>query len=346
MTTTDGATSSWARLPDNQAIRDTPRQRMTADGMWLDMRPKVMSNQDHTLSGRFRVKFPSFEYHRPGSLPEALALLAEIGDDALPLAGGQSLFPMMAYRLAAPSALVDLAAIAGMNRIEQDDNSLRLGAMLRWCDVLQSPLLADVQPLLVEAIRHVAHPQIRNRGTLGGSLAHADAAAEFPAICVLSDAQVEIASVEGRRVVPAGDFVLGAMTTDLNQGELIEAIRFPAWRQDRRWSFREFARRKGDFALAGTAMFCDPVPGTNGFTGWHVVCFGLGDGAQRLSAIEEMLDGVPLTDALVDQAAQRAESALQADPDIHAPPEDRRALAAELLRRGLCDIRDGGMKRT
>lgn len=292
------------------------------------------------------MKFPSFEYHRPGSLPEALALLAEIGDDALPLAGGQSLFPMMAYRLAAPGALIDLAAIPGLNRIEQDESGLRLGAMTRWCDVLQSPLLTTAQPLLVEAVRHVAHPQIRNRGTLGGSLAHADVASEFPAICVLCYAQVEIASLDGTRVVPAHDFVLGAMTTDLNEGELIEAIRFPAWPQGRRWSFHEFARRKGDFALAGTALFCDPVVGTDGFADWHIVCFGLGDGAQRLSAVGAMLEGATLTDALVNQAVRIAESTLQADPDIHAPPEYRRALAAELLRRSLYGIRDGGTPRT
>lgn len=288
------------------------------------------------------MKFSPFEYYRPKDLPEAVKLLAAYGGDALPLAGGQSLFPMMAFRLVQPRALVDLSGIRGLDGIELREDGLRLGALVRWCDVLESPIIARAHPLLVEAVRHVAHYQVRNRGTLGGSIAHADAAAEFPAVCLVSDARIEVTGTRGRRRIPTGDFLMGALATDLAQDELVEAIRFPPWPPDRLWSFREFARRRGDFALAGVAMYCDPETDRGRYRNWHITCFGLGDVAQRLEYVEALLEGQKADARLRREAVSLALSHLVADEDIHAPPEYRRALAAELLGRALDDILDDG----
>lgn len=285
------------------------------------------------------MKFSSFEYYRPADLNEAIRLLAAHDGDALPLAGGQSLLPMMAFRLVQPRALVDLSGIPGIDGIALlRDDGLRLGALVRWCDVLTSPVIARAHPLLVEAVRHVAHYQVRNRGTLGGSIAHADAAAEFPAVCLVLEAHVEVVGTRGRRSVPIGDFLRGALSTDLAQDELVEAIRFPPWPSGRLWSFREFARRSGDFALAGVAMYADPDADGRRRRNWRIVCFGLGEVAQRLVEVEALLEGREPDARLIDKAAALARAHLVADEDIHAPPEYRRALAAQLLARSLEDI--------
>lgn len=284
------------------------------------------------------MKFPPFEFHRPGDLPEAVDLLLSYDGEALPLAGGQSLLPMMAFRLVAPKALIDLSAIPGLDGIELNGDSLRLGALVRWCDVLCSPVIANAHPLLVEAVRHVAHYQVRNRGTLGGSLAHADAAAEFPAICLVSDAMIDVVGRDGKRCIAARDFLLGAMETDLREGELVAAVRFPIWPAGRLWHFREFARRSGDFALAGVVMYCDPDRQAGVCRNWHIACFGLGEVAQRVDAVEAFLEAKPADTAHIREAVLIAQRHLVADGDIHAPAGYRKALATELLGRGLNEV--------
>src|SRR6185437_11708889 len=203
------------------------------------------------------MKAHRFDYVRPTRLEHANEVLAEYGDQAKVIAGGQSLVPMLAFRLTAPRFLVDIGRLPNLNRITIDNGGIRIGALVRWRDIECSAELKLAHPLLVEAIRHVAHYQIRNRGTVGGSLAHADPAAEMPGIAITCEAKVVIAGRKGQRVVPAAEFFTGALTTALQPDELIVEVRLPPWNPNRRWAFMEFARRRGDFAIAGIALYYD-----------------------------------------------------------------------------------------
>src|SRR6516162_166277 len=202
------------------------------------------------------MKLPAFEYACPATLAEAVALLAS-RDEAKALAGGQSLVPMMAFRIASPSLLVDLRKLADLRQITIDNRGVRLGAMVRWRDIEDDSRLNAAYPLLKAAVSHVAHYQIRNRGTVGGSIAHADPAAEMPGITVTCDAEIAVIGSAGPRTIRAGDFFIAPLTTALAADEIITEIRLPAWPAKRRWAFKEFARRRGDFAMAGTALFYD-----------------------------------------------------------------------------------------
>src|SRR3954469_502860 len=203
------------------------------------------------------MKLPPVDYACPATLAEAVALLAAGNGDAKALAGGQSLVPMMAFRLAAPSLLVDLRKLAELRNIRISDNGVVLGAMVRWRDIEDDARLATAHPLLCAAIEHVAHYQIRNRGTVGGSIAHADPAAEMPGIAVTCEAEIVVMGQAGFRAIKAVDFFQGALTTALNPDEIIVEIRLPPWPAERRWGFQEFARRRGDFALAAAVLFYD-----------------------------------------------------------------------------------------
>src|SRR5580658_8439609 len=203
------------------------------------------------------MKLPPFEYACPTSISEAVALLASHDGEAKPLAGGQSLVPMMAFRVASPSLLVDLRKLAELRQIKITQDGVALGAMARWRDILDDARLRTAHPLLVAAVEHVAHYQIRNRGTVGGSLAHADPAAELPAIAVTCEAAIAVLGKSGERVIAAADFFRGPLMTALTADEIITEIRFPAWPAHRRFGFAEFARRRGDFALAAAALFYD-----------------------------------------------------------------------------------------
>src|SRR5438067_389813 len=189
------------------------------------------------------MKLPPFEYACPTQLTEAVALLAGRDGDAKLLAGGQSLVPMLAFRLAAPALLVDLRKLPELRKIEISANGVTLGAMVRWCEILADAQLRTAHPLLCAAIAEVAHYQIRNRGTIGGSIAHADPAAEMPGIALACEAQIATVGTAGPRVIEAADFFIGALTTLLEPDEIIVEIRFPAWPAQRRWGFQEFARR-------------------------------------------------------------------------------------------------------
>src|SRR5947209_13014306 len=202
------------------------------------------------------MKMPPFEYACPTTLSEAVALLAA-REDAKALAGGQSLVPMLAFRLAQPTLLVDLRKIADLREIKISADGVRLGAMVRWRDILDDKRLATAHPLLKAAVAEVAHYQIRNRGTVGGSIAHADPAAEMPGIAVTCEAEISVIGKSGRRVIAASDFFHGALMTALAADEIIVEVRLPKWPPQRRWGFMEFARRRGDFALAAAAVFYD-----------------------------------------------------------------------------------------
>src|SRR6267378_4660999 len=202
------------------------------------------------------MKLPAFDYACPATLAEAVALLGS-RDEAKALAGGQSLVPMMAFRIASPSLLVDLRKLFDLRQIAIDASGVRLGAMVRWRDIEDEARLNAAHPLLKAAVSHVAHYQIRNRGTVGGSLAHADPAAEMPGIAVTCDAEISVSGSKGKRRVPAGEFFTGPLSTVLADDELITEVRLPAWPANRRWGFEELARRRGDFAMAGIAAFYD-----------------------------------------------------------------------------------------
>src|SRR5437764_10337256 len=206
------------------------------------------------------MKPAPFEYQAPATLREAVGLLAS-DPEAMVIAGGQSLMPLLALRLATPSLLIDLRRVPGLDAIAIDDSGIRLGARVRWRDIEDDRRLETAHPLLREAITHVAHYQIRNRGTVGGNLAHADPAAELPGIAVTCDAEITLVGAAGARTVRAGEFFTGPLSTVRQPNEIITALQLPFWPIDRHWAFREFAQRQGDFALAGIAVFYDEDSG-------------------------------------------------------------------------------------
>ncbi len=280
------------------------------------------------------MKASRFEYLRPTRLEDAIGFLSRYGADAKAIAGGQSLVPMMAFRLAAPRYLIDIGRIPDLNRITIEADGIRIGALVRWRDIERSVPLQHAHPLLVEAVRHVAHYQIRNRGTVGGSLAHADPAAEMPGIAVTCEAQIVICGPRGQRTVDAAEFFTGALITALGPDELIVEIRLPPWRGNRRWAFQEFARRRGDFALAGVALFYDQ--GQSGRAeNAHVGAIGVGGTPLRLSAVEAVIDGQAVNDSVLSAAAVAASESVDPADDIHAPGDYRRALLGVLTERAL-----------
>jgi carbon-monoxide dehydrogenase medium subunit len=279
------------------------------------------------------MKLPAFDYDRPGNLAEAVAILAA-DEGARPMSGGQSLIPVLAFRLAEPTRLVDLRGIAEMKGIEIDGGGVRLGALVRWRDIEDDARLLTAHPLLAEAISHVAHYQIRNRGTVGGSLAHADPAAEMPGIAVACDAVLTVAGAAGTRTVAAGDFFLGPLATALEPGEILVEVRLPAWPAGRRWGFREFARRRGDFALAGIALFFDEADGRA--RNVHIGVIGTGDRPQRLGAAEAVLEGNAVTPETIRAVGAAVSAAVDMHDDVHASAAYREALAGALAERALC----------
>jgi carbon-monoxide dehydrogenase medium subunit len=280
------------------------------------------------------MKLPNFEYLAPASAAEVVKLLAAHRGDAKIIAGGQSLLPTMAFRLAQPAFLIDLRNIEGMNRIVIDDSGVRLGARTRWRDIEDDARLASAHPLLKEAIKHVAHYQVRNRGTVGGSLAHADPAAEMPCIAATCEAELRLLGPDGERRVKAVDFFLGPLTTSLEDDEMILDVRLPHWPEGRKWAFLEFARRPGDFALGGVALHYD-LDQENRACNTHIGVVGACYYSKRLPGAESALDGKRV-DAETARTVARAASE-EADPtsDFHASAEYRKSLVGTLLERAL-----------
>ena len=280
------------------------------------------------------MKLPPLEYACPASLAEAVALLASRGGDARAIAGGQSLMPMLAFRVVAPALLVDLRKLPDLRDIKIAADGVRLGAMVRWRDIEDDERLASAHPLLKAAVSHVAHYQIRNRGTVGGSIAHADPAAEMPGIAVTCDAEIAVTGTKGARVISADDFFLGALTTALEHDEIITEIKLPAWPAKRRWGFREFARRRGDFAMAAAALFYDQDAGGKAINA-HVGVIGLGDRPRRLPEVEAILNGCVIDEATMERAAEVTSATVDAQEDIHASAAYRRSLAGAMVERAL-----------
>ena len=280
------------------------------------------------------MKLPLFEYACPATLGEAVALLASHNGEAKALAGGQSLVPMMAFRVAQPSLLVDLRKLPGLREIKIGADGVRIGAMVRWRDILDDRRLDTAHPLLRAAIVHVAHYQIRNRGTVGGSLAHADPAAEMPCIAQTCDAEIAVTGKAGARTIAAADFFQGALTTTLTADEIITEVHLPAWPAGRRYGFQEFARRRGDFALAGIALTYDPDAGGKASNA-HIGVFGVGDRPRRLAGAEAALNGNAVDDALMVKVGEAAAAAVEPQEDIHASAPYRRSLTGTLTERAL-----------
>lgn len=288
------------------------------------------------------MKPAPFRYHAPETLDEALALLAEHGADAKPLAGGQSLVPAMNFRLARPSVLVDLNRIPALDRIEPvngggaspSDGGLRLGAMTRQRAAETSPLVAARAPLLAEALPLVAHPQIRNRGTVGGSLAHADPAAELPAVAVALGARLTAASTGGERTIDAADFFTGLMATALEPEELLVGIEVPPPPPRSGWCFVELARRHGDYALIGVAGGVT-LDAAGRCAGSRIVLVSAGEVPVVATGAAAALAGAQPGAEAARAAAETA--AAEADPpaDIHASADYRRQLVRVLVRRAL-----------
>ncbi|HZT52520.1 MAG TPA: FAD binding domain-containing protein [Stellaceae bacterium] len=279
------------------------------------------------------MKPARFDYACPASLDEAVALLAAHPGEAKPLAGGQSLMPALNFRLAQPALLVDLRKVPGLDRIAVGADGVRLGARVRWCDIERDGRLAAAHPLLKEAVTHIAHYQIRNRGTVGGSLAHADPAAELPGIAVACDATIRVTGKAGARGIAAARFFTGALATALQPDEIITELHLPAWPAGRRWGFEEFALRRGDFALAGVAAFYDPAGGRAANT--HIGVIGASSHAHRIAAAEAALDGKTPDEAAILAAARAAAAAVDPPSDLHADAEYRRALVEVLVERAL-----------
>ena len=280
------------------------------------------------------MKLPPFEYACPTSISEAVALLAIHNGEAKALAGGQSLVPMLAFRIAAPALLVDLRKLSELRQIKIGQSGVTLGAMVRWSDILKDARLREAHPLLVAAIEHVAHYQIRNRGTVGGSLAHADPAAEMPGIVVTCEAEIAVVGKAGERAIAAEDFFDGPLTTALKADEIITEIRFPPWPPGRRFGFCEFARRRGDFALAAAALFYDR-DGAGRTQNAHVGAIGVADTPLRLSAVENVLDSQKIDEATIAKAEAAASASVAPADDIHATGAYRKALIGVMVERAL-----------
>ncbi|HWA44158.1 MAG TPA: xanthine dehydrogenase family protein subunit M [Hypericibacter adhaerens] len=278
------------------------------------------------------MKPAPFAYHAPTSLAAAVDLLAQ-NENAKILAGGQSLVPMMNFRLAMPDHLIDLNPVTELDRLTVRTDSIEIGAMTRQRRMEFSNELRQACPIIGEALQHVGHRQTRNRGTIGGSLAHADPSAELPTVVLALDGVIEIRGPRGTRSMPMAEFALGFMTTALEPDEIMSAVTLPRWQGPHGYAFVEFARRLGDFAVAAAAvMMALDVKGT--VTRVAVALAGVGPVQSRLTAVEEALRGHRIEPALIDSAAALAAEG-DANEDIHASADYRRHLAQVLTARGL-----------
>lgn len=281
------------------------------------------------------MKPPPFDYYAPPSVEEALALLAQHGDEAKPLAGGQSLIPAMNFRLARPSVLVDLNRVEDLFYIREGaDGGVSIGAMTRHAQVERHPLIAERAPLVHETMPDIAHPQIRNRGTFGGSLAHADPAAELPSVAVALDARLRAVSQSGERWIPAREFFVTLFTTALEPGELLAEVALPPMAPRTGWAFQEIARRPGDYALAGLAALVS-LDESGKTCDARLIYLGVGDGPVEARAAATVLMGQAPSSESIHAAADAAAQEIDPHTDIHASADFRRHLAKVLTERTL-----------
>ena len=283
------------------------------------------------------MKPAPFEYLAPDTLSEAVALLERYeneGEDAKIIAGGQSLMPMLAMRVARPKALIDLRRIAGLDHIREENGMIVMGAMASKTSAEESELIRSKQPLFQAATQLVAHHGIRNRGSVGGSFAHADPASEYPAVALLLDMQMKVIGPAGERVIPADEFFVTYMTTSMEATEILTEVRMPILPSGSGWAIKEVSRRPGDLALAGVALTLQREGGVCRKV--RMAAFGVNATAVRLPAGEAALEGQPPTTANFARAAAAAAEALEEPMScIHASSEHRRHMVKTLIERCL-----------
>ena len=284
------------------------------------------------------MKPAPFRYFAPETVDEALGLLNQYGLDGKIIAGGQTLGPLLNMRMATPDVLIDINRIAALNyQRYESDGRLILGALTRQSTLEDDPRLPDAQPLIAAAEPEVAHRAIRNRGTVAGSLAHADPAAEWPGLVTALDAELVLQRHGGQtRTVAAKDFFQGALTTAIEPEELLTEIHIPKWQQSSGWGFQEFNRRHGDFALAGAMVRLDVAEG-GGCRDAAIALIGVEETPARAHAAEDFLRSAQLDDAALKEAASRAAEHVTPLADIHASADYRRSLTRELVYRALTD---------
>ena len=280
------------------------------------------------------MKPPPFEYVAPRSLDEAVAALAEHGDEAKAMAGGQSLVPLLAFRLARPTVVVDLNGIAGLDGARLDGTTLEIGALTRQRDVELLPGLRERCAMITEAVEQIGHVAIRNRGTVGGSLVHADPAAEWTALALALDAELDLVGPAGTRTVPAAEFLISYFTTALEPTELVTGVRLQVPNGRSGSCFLELARRHGDFAIAGVGALVT-LDGDGSVADARVALIGVGERAVRVDSAEQVLRGNRPTDELFTEAAAAVQAELDPNSDVHATADYRRHVAGVLVRRAL-----------
>jgi carbon-monoxide dehydrogenase medium subunit len=279
------------------------------------------------------VKLPEVDYEAPTTVAEAVDLLAEHGDEASVLAGGQSLIPLLALRLARPAVLIDINGVHELAGVSATDGQVTIGAMTREYVAEESATVADAVPLLAAALPLIGHEAIRSRGTIGGSLAHADPAAELPAVARALNAEFVVRGPSGERVIPAAQWFEGYLTTSRRPDELLVEVRFPTAREDTGASFTEVARRHGDFAIVGLAASLVLSGGV--ISDARLAFAGVSEVPVRATAAEELLAGERPLAELFDEAARRATEDLDPPADLHGSSDYRKTVAAAVVRRGL-----------
>jgi aerobic carbon-monoxide dehydrogenase medium subunit len=289
------------------------------------------------------MKLPPVEYEAPTTVAEAIDLLAEYVDEASVLAGGQSLIPLLAMRLARPAVLIDINGIDELSGVTSTDGWVTVGATTREYVAEESGTIADAVPLLAAALPLIGHEAIRSRGTIGGSLAHADPAAELPTVARALDAEFVVRGLSGERVVPAGEWFEGYLTTSRRPDELLTEVRFPAARPGTGTSFQEVARRHGDFAIVGLATSLTLSQGA--ISDARLAFAGLSDVPIRAADAEDFLVGETPSPELFEEAARRAIDDLDPPADLHGSSDYRKKVAAALVRRGLRAAADSAHNR-
>jgi aerobic carbon-monoxide dehydrogenase medium subunit len=289
------------------------------------------------------MKLPPVEYEAPTTVAEAIDLLAEHGDEASVLAGGQSLIPLLALRLARPEVLIDINRVDELSGVSAADGHVTIGAMTREYVAEESGTVADTLPLLAAALPLIGHEAIRSRGTIGGSLAHADPAAELPAVARALDAEFVVRGPSGTRVIPAAQWFDGYLTTSRRPDELLAEVRFPAAGPGTGVSFEEVARRHGDFAIVGLATSLVLSGGV--ISDARLAFAGVSDVPVRAAAAEDLLAGERPSAELFDEAARRATEDLDPPADLHGSSDYRKTVAAAVVRRGLRAAADNARER-
>lgn len=280
------------------------------------------------------MKPPKFDYIRPSTVEQALAALAQANGDGKIIAGGQSLLPMLNFRLVSPTVLIDINRIKELDYVrELPDGALQIGALTRHHTLETSPVVKRLFPVLNAAMAHVAHLAIRNRGTIGGSITHADPAAELPLMMLLLDTRIGIASPAGRREVDAADFFVAALTSAVEEDEIVTDIAVPGLPANHGWAFEEVARRSGDFALAAVGVILVVEGGR--ISEARIGVMGVGDTPMRIDDAETVLYDETCDDATLDAVVRAVRATVEPTTDLHGSADYRRHLVGVLARRAV-----------